>query len=127
MSTFGDLEKHAASLQEASSWIHCDVRSDNLIFSHDGRPKLIDWPMLSLGPALLDLAFFLPSVAGEKGPPPRQGLALYEHEAGRKFDEHGLRVIVAIVAGSFAARAGEPPIPELPRVRWLQSFTSRPA
>jgi hypothetical protein len=82
--------------------------------------------MLSLGPALLDLAFFLPSVAGEKGPSPSQGLALYEHEAERKFDEHGLRVIVAIVAGFFAARAGEPPIPELPRVRWLQSLYLSP-
>ena len=126
ISTFGDLEKEAASLQAPSSWIHCDVRSDNLIFAHDGKPKLLDWPMLSLGPALLDLAFFLPSVAGEGGPSPGQGLALYERNVGRKFDEHGLRVIVAIVAGFFAARAGEPPMPELPRLRWLQSLYLAP-
>jgi len=116
------LEQEATRLDGPRSWIHLDVRSDNLIFRRAGEPTLVDWPFLSYGPMLMDVAFFLPSVAGESGPPPHEGLTLYEHESVIRFDEHQVRVTVAVVAGFFAARAGQPPIPGLPRLRWVQAL-----
>ena len=121
------LEDEAARLDGPRSWIHLDVRSDNLIFRHEGEPKLVDWPFLSYGPVLMDVAFYLPSVAGEGGPPPHKGLTLYERESAVHFDEHQVRVAVAAVAGWFAARAGQPAIPGLPRLRWVQALQLFPS
>jgi len=126
LSAFADLEAQAADVQGPASWIHFDVRSDNLIFANHSKPTLLDWPLLSLGPVLMDVAFFLASVAGEAGPPPEEGLAVYQHKAGLRFDDHEVRVIVATIAGFFAARAGEPPISQLPRLRALQSLYLSP-
>jgi Ser/Thr protein kinase RdoA (MazF antagonist) len=98
------------------------LRSDNLIFRDGHDPMLVDWPFLSYGSVLMDVAFFLPSVAGEGGPPPHAGLAQYEQESGMSFDEHHVRATAAAVAGFFAARAGQPAIPGLPRLRWVQAM-----
>lgn len=119
---FVALEEQAMQLDGPRSWIHLDVRSDNLIFRSDGEAVLVDWPFLSYGPELLDVVFFLPSVAGEGGPAPHEGLALYERASETRFDDHQVRMAIATVAGFFAFRAGQPPIPGLPRVRWVQAL-----
>lgn len=119
---FVALEEQAPRLGGPHSWIHHDVRSDNLIFRDEGEPMLVDWPYLAYGPIVMDVAFFLPSVAGEGGPSLREGLAIYETESAIRFDNHHARVAVATVAGFFAARAGLPPIPGLPRLRWVQAL-----
>ena len=115
-------EAEAVRLGGPHSWIHHDVRSDNLIFHDEGEPMLVDWPYLAYGPIVMDVAFFLPSVAGEGGPPPHQAMALYEAESGIRFGHDEARIALAIVAGFFAARAGMPPIPGLPRLRWVQAL-----
>jgi len=68
----------------------------------------------------MDVAFFLPSVSGEGGPSPREGLRRYEQVSGYRFDAHDVAVTVATVAGFFAARAGQSDIPGLRRQRWVQ-------
>src|SRR6185369_3157038 len=49
--------------------IHLDVRSDNLCF-RDDRALLIDWNHAGVGNAAIDVAFWLPSLQAEGGPPP---------------------------------------------------------
>jgi hypothetical protein len=75
----------------------------------------------------MDVAFFLPRVAGEGGPSPSEGLRLYEEANGHRFAARDLAITVATVAGFFAARAGQPDIAGLPRLRWVQKLQLFPS
>lgn len=109
------LERALPSLVEAAAraeisgdrLCHFDVRSDNLCFRSDGSVVLVDWNFAEIGNPRLDLAFWLPSLAVEGGPEPESVLP----GAGRE---------AAVVAGYFASRCGEPPIPDAPGVREIQ-------
>jgi len=95
------------------SLVHLDIRSDNLCFPN-GRAIVIDWNHAQLANPDVDVAFWLPSLHAEGGPPPEQILP----------DAPGL---AAWVAGFFCAGAGDPPIPEAPHVRPLQVRQARTA
>ena len=86
---------------------HFDVRSDNVCFRTDGSAVLVDWNLAEIGNARLDVAFWLPSLALEGGPPPESVLPDAAPEA-------------AVVAGFFASRCGLPVIPDAPTVRDFQ-------
>jgi hypothetical protein len=120
-------EKNAVGLGGPESWVHQDIRSDNLIFSNEPLPRIVDWPYLAFGSTLMDVAFFLPSVAGEGGPAPATGLKLYEQTMGTTFGRNDVIAAAAAVSGFFAVRAGEPDIAQLPRLRWVQRLQLYPA
>ena len=120
------LKDHGPAIGGPRGWAHMDIRSDNLIFA-DGHVLLIDWPVLSYGPQLLDIAFFLPSLAGQGGPSCAEGLKLYEETAGVTFAPDDIAAAAAVVSGFFAARAGLPEIAALPRLRWIQKLQLFPA
>ena len=82
------------------------MRSDNLCFVGE-RVVLVDWNLACRGSPLLDLAFWLPSLQSEGGPPPDTILP-------------GAGALAALVSGFFACRAGRPVIPDAPRVRQVQ-------
>jgi hypothetical protein len=87
---------------------HYDVRSDNLCFRPSGEQVvLVDWNHAALGNPEFDLAFWLPSLRAEGGPPPDE---VADVQPG----------VAALVAGFFASRAGLPIIPVAPRVREIQ-------
>jgi hypothetical protein len=94
------------SILDGDGLCHLDVRSDNLCF-RDGQAVLIDWNHAARGNPEFDLAFWLPSLHAEGGPPP--------HEVGDV--DPG---VAAFVAGFFASRAGLPVIPHAPGVREIQ-------
>jgi hypothetical protein len=121
------LEREAATIGGPQGWLHMDTRSDNLVFAADGRVVLVDWPVLAVGPVLFDLAAFLPSLEGEGGPHCADALAFYERRVGHIFDPIDVARAVADVSGYFAARAGEPAISALPRLRWIQRLQLSPA
>jgi hypothetical protein len=98
------IEAADAAPLHGDSLCHCDVRSDNLCVK-DGRVVLVDWNHARLGDPRFDVAFWLPSLALEHGPPP---------------DEFGVDEFAAFVAGFFAARAGLPKPPGAPTVRDFQ-------
>ena len=80
----------------------------------DGRAIVIDWNHATVANPDVDLAFWLPSLHAEGGPPPEAVLP----------DAPGL---AAWVAGYFCANAGEPPVPDAPHVRPLQVSQARTA
>jgi hypothetical protein len=121
------IEARAETIGGPRSWLHLDIRSDNLVFAADGTVKLVDWPVLAFGPSLIDIAFFLPSLAGEGGPSCAEGLKLYEQKAGIVFEPEDVALAAVTVAGFFAARAGAAEIPVLPRLRWVQKLQLFPA
>jgi thiamine kinase-like enzyme len=87
--------------------VHTDIRSDNLAFV-GGRAKLVDWNWASAGDPKLDLAYWLPSLHAEGGPPPEALMP----EGGAE--------IAAMLAGVWGAAAGLPPPPTAPDVRPAQ-------
>jgi hypothetical protein len=101
------LEAAARAETSGDQLCHFDVRSDNLCFRPDGSAVLVDWNFAEVGNPRLDLAFWLPSLAHEGGPAPESVLP----DAGPE---------AAVVAGYFASRCGEPPIPDAPGVREAQ-------
>ena len=92
--------------------LHFDVRSDNICLKDD-RAILVDWNFACLGNALADVAFWLPSMHAEGGPPPDEILP------------EGAGELAALIAGYFAAHAARPEIPEAPHVRTLQLRQAR--
>ena len=94
--------------------LHFDVRSDNICLRGD-RAILVDWNFACLGNALADVAFWLPSMHAEGGPPPDEILP------------EGAGELAALIAGYFAAHAARPEIPEAPHVRSLQLRQARTA
>ena len=93
--------------------LHFDVRSDNLCI-RDGVACLVDWNHACLGAANMDVAFWLPSLRVEGGPPPEAILG-------------DAPTLAAIVSGFYACRAGLPHIPQAPKVRILQQRLLRAA
>lgn len=99
----------AAAPVSGDALLHGDVRSDNLCM-RGGSAVLVDWNLAAVGNPLVDIAFWLPSLAAEGGPEP-QGFPV---AVGPELAAH--------VAGFFAARAGKPPPPNSagPRARAVQ-------
>jgi Ser/Thr protein kinase RdoA (MazF antagonist) len=97
----------AAAPRAGDDLVHGDVRSDNLCF-RSGGAVLFDWNFGAVGNAEFDVAFWLPSLAAEGGPPPEVVRADCPAE------------LAAYVSGFFACRAGGPDIPHAPLVRRVQ-------
>lgn len=95
-----------SALIDGQELLHVDVRSDNLCF-RDGEAVLVDWNWCSTGPATLDVAAWLPSLALEGGPAPWRVLP-------------GEGEYAALLAGIWAAVVGLPPPSTAPTVRHLQ-------
>jgi Phosphotransferase enzyme family len=93
--------------------LHLDVRSDNICIAERGA-VLVDWNWVHVGNPDLDLAFWLPSLENEGGPP-----------AGELLPDGGR--FTAVVAGFFGSRAGLPPPPTAPHVRSVQLSQLRTA
>jgi Phosphotransferase enzyme family len=98
------VEAAAATRLDGDSLLHCDVRSDNLCIRH-GRAVLVDWNHARVGNPTVDLAFWLPSLKLEGGPPP---------------ESFGVDELAPFVAGFFAALAGLPKPEGAPTVREFQ-------
>lgn len=101
------LAAEVSAAIDGDSFLHMDVRSDNLCFGDEDNAILIDWNHCSRGAAELDIAFWLPSLAFEGGPLPEEVLPASPGYA-------------AIVSGFFAARAPQPIIADAPFVRRVQ-------
>jgi aminoglycoside phosphotransferase (APT) family kinase protein len=103
----------AAAPVSGGSLVHLDIRSDNLCF-RNGRAVVLDWNHATIANAALDLAFWLPSLESEGGPPPE---SILPNAPG----------LAAWVAGFFCAHAGLPFLPDAPHVRALQLAQARTA
>lgn len=98
---------------EGDALLHADVRGDNLCFDGE-RTLFVDWNWAARGNALLDVAFWLPSLALDGGPAPFDVL-------------QGEGAMAGFVSGFFASQAGLPPLPAAPRVRAFQLAQLREA
>ncbi len=100
------LEASGGAPLAGDALVHMDIRSDNLCF-RDDHAIVIDWNHAQLANPDLDVAFWLPSLHAEGGPPPETILP-------------DAPALAAWVAGLYCAGAGGAPIPHAPHVRPLQ-------
>lgn len=103
------LDASAPHVLAGNALLHFDVRSDNLCFRH-GKALLVDWDLACIGSPAFDIAFWLPSLALERGPEPAEIERIRPDVAA----------FAPVVAGFFAARAGLPPPAGAPTVRAFQ-------
>jgi hypothetical protein len=99
--------------------VHCDLRSDNLLFRPDGSALLLDWSEACIGALAVELAGFAPSCIGEGGASDDKLRALFESSLGVPIPDRDLEIALAGVAGFFAVRVGHPWRPNMPRLRWV--------
>jgi hypothetical protein len=108
------VQVEAVADVSGESFLHLDVRSDNLCF--DGpRVVLVDWNLAAIGNPRIELIGWLPSLSVEGGPAPDQ------------LTGPGDAPLVVITAGHFAARAGLPPSSPTSRARISQLMQLKPS
>lgn len=122
------LHKHLESLtttalqlrdvEQPHALLHFDARSDNLRIQPGGRLRLFDWPFACVAPPEMDLVELAQSITTEGGPSPERCVDWYRERLAIR--EDALVSSVAALAGFFAARAWQPTIPGVPRVRSFQ-------
>lgn len=122
-------ESRVPDLRGRHQPLHVDLRSDNILFRVDGRAVILDWPNLSWGPLVYDLAYFVNTVVVDGFGIHEDVLALAAKVTGETFPATDLKICAANLTGYFAGRGIRPEIPGLPRVRRhqrAQFFASLP-
>lgn len=79
---------------------------------------MFDWPFASVGPVEFDVVAFAQGFPAEHGPAPETALAWYEEVLPLRPRE--IDASLAGIAGYFAHRSWQPPLPGLPRLRGVQ-------
>ena len=88
-----------APMDEGTSLLHLDVRSDNTAL-HERGAVLVDWNWASSGNALMDVVGWAPSLCGETGMRPEEVV-----------DADGAGELAALLAGVWVSVVGRPPPP----------------
>jgi aminoglycoside phosphotransferase (APT) family kinase protein len=109
-----ELESDWAQAARGETLVHGDVRADNILLT-PSRVLFVDWPHASIGAAWVDLVFFLPSVAMQRGPKPWE--IFQKHPLGSTAPPERVDAVVAAVAGFFLRRGSLPSPPGLPGLR----------
>jgi len=113
-----DLEAKASQAVAGTTLLHLDLRADNLLVTDD-RVLVVDWPHARIGAPWLDIAFFIPSMRMQGGPPPEE--IFVRHPAARDADPDAVNAALAAIAGFFTRQSFQPPPPGLPTLRPFQA------
>src|SRR5947209_1578939 len=89
-----------------------------LVLEDLGPADVPPWTPRLVRRAAHDYAAFAQSITAEGGPAPERFVEAYRERLD--LDDHLLRLAISAIAGLFAQRAPEPPIPGLPRLRSIQ-------
>lgn len=100
-----------AARLDGNDTLHMDVRADNMCFVGE-RHVLVDWNFVSVGNGDLDIAGWLGSLHAQGGPLPEEILP-------------GAGELAAFLCGYFGWTAGQPVLPEAPRLREGQRMQLR--
>ncbi|MFZ0891068.1 MAG: phosphotransferase [Thermoplasmata archaeon] len=111
------LEEPWEELTRGTTLLNCDVRADNILLRGD-RVYFVDWPWACIGPAWIELAAFLPSVAMQRGPKPWE---LFDSsQLAQNASPQAVRAFVAGLTGFFWEQSLRPAPPGLPTLREFQ-------
>ena len=113
-----DLETGAVSSCAGQSLVHCDLRSDNVIITADGRTYVCDWNWPCLAAPWLDVVMLLPSAHADGYD---ADALLAAHPIGRLADAAAVNAVLAGLAGFFAVVSRRPEVPTSPALRRHQA------
>jgi aminoglycoside phosphotransferase (APT) family kinase protein len=128
-----ELEASSEAAAAGDTLVHFDLRADNIVLTKRAA-FFVDWPHARVGARWLDLAYFLPSVAMQGGPPPDE--LFWGHPLARDAQRHDVSSVLAGLAGFMLHGATQPPPPGIPTlrrfqlaqgqqaVRWLHNITN---
>jgi aminoglycoside phosphotransferase (APT) family kinase protein len=119
-----ELECHWPASSEGTTLVHSDLRADNMLIADD-RVLVVDWPHAAIGAAWIDLTFFLPSVAMQRGPMPWE--IFDTHPVAQGADPERVTAVIAAIAGFFICQSRLPAPPGLPTLRRFQREQGIPA
>jgi aminoglycoside phosphotransferase len=117
LAQLAELESRWEELTPGTTLLHCDVRADNIVLRKD-RVFFVDWPSACVGPAWIELAAFLPSVAMQQGPKPWE--IFDQSELGEEASPPAIRAFLTGITGYFVGQSLRPPPPGLPTLREFQ-------
>jgi aminoglycoside phosphotransferase (APT) family kinase protein len=111
------LEASSEAAASGGTLAHFDLRADNIVLT---RPDVffVDWPHAPVGAPWLDLAYFLPSVAMQGGPPPDD--LFWRHPVAGNAQRHEVSAVLAGLAGFMIHGATQPAPPGIPSLRRFQ-------
>ena len=112
------LEGDAPAAARGDSLVHFDTRADNVLLAPE-RVYFVDWPHARLGQPWVDVVFFAPSVAMQRGPDPEE--LLMRHPAARAAKPEAISAVIAAMAGFFTNQSLQPPSPGIPGIRQFQA------
>ena len=118
-----DLSSAAADAVNGSTLLHMDLRADNMLITHQGDIRIVDWPHAGIGDAWLDPMFMAASVELNGGPKASQFFSRFE--SARNADQDAVTIALASTAGFFISQSLEPDIPGLPGLRSFQAAQGR--
>ncbi|MHB1500514.1 MAG: aminoglycoside phosphotransferase family protein [Candidatus Dormibacteria bacterium] len=119
-----ELERGYPEAARGETLCHFDLRQDNILINR-GEVRFVDWPQARVGPAWLDLAGMLPSVAMQGGPPPWE--LFPTHPLGRRAPREGTLSFVAAMSGYLLHRQRLPAPPGIPTLRAFQRAQAGPS
>jgi hypothetical protein len=112
-----ELEESSEAAATGDTLVHFDLRADNIVLTRRDV-FFVDWPHARVGAPWLDLAYFLPSVAMQGGPPPDD--VFWRHPLARDAQTHDVSSVLAGLAGFMLHGASQPPPPGIPTLRKFQ-------
>jgi hypothetical protein len=114
--------------EQGQALLHCDIRSDNLLFRKDsGKVVFLDCSCLAVGSPLIHISSFAVGVTGEGGSEPKTTSERYAEYTGTPIAAGDRAACAAHFAGFFANGAHQQPFHDAPRIRWVQRLQFFPA
>ncbi len=103
-----------AEVTRGSTWVHTDVRDDNILLTPDGRALLCDWNWPVVGAAWLDTVFLL---IGPRGDGLDVEAVLAERPLTRAVPPEHIDIVLALLAAYFSKASADPVPPTSPHLR----------
>ncbi|GAB3402154.1 phosphotransferase family protein [Flindersiella endophytica] len=118
------LESTAGAALAGTTFLHGDLRDDNVIVGDDGRIWFCDWNWASRGPEWYDLVMLLITAHGDGYD---ANALLGAHPLGENADADAVDAVLAGLSGHWSRESARSPLPGAPVYRQVQAWYAEAA
>ncbi|MGV1005172.1 MAG: phosphotransferase [Candidatus Nanopelagicales bacterium] len=112
-----ELAAGFAQHTNGNTWVHCDLRDDNLLLTPDGRALACDWNWPVVGAAWIDTLMLL---VGPRGDGLDVAAVLRDHPLTAEVSPEAVDSVLALLTGYLLTAGAAGPIPGSPHLRTAQ-------